>query len=158
VFGHQASSGESGPDSGLIEACLASVRDSAGLDDESVLPSLRSIVRPSSVRVRVAAQTQQLPSADAIVKSVWAVHRAAVPTPHESIAPAPVTSSRSTKRSLGSRLRWPVFLCGFVAGIFGGVAIMKSPLGHARPVIKTVTFAKNQATHAYAVARARVSD
>jgi hypothetical protein len=28
-------------------------------------------------------------------------------------------------------IRWPILLCGFLAGIYAGLAFVTSPLGHA---------------------------
>ena len=145
----------------LIDACLARVRVDARLDEEPVLPPLESIL-PNRLIVR--AETDNVPTADAIVKSVWS--RRASPPPSESgevpVAPppAPAPSSAATgstqrkARSLPVPRRWPVLLCGFLSGIFGGVALMKSPVGRQPAVQHTVqhsvTFAKRQAGHVYA--------
>ena len=99
----------------LIEACLAGVRKSAGLDDESVLPPLHELVpaAPPPLRLVAPREIQNLPSAEAIVS-------ATTPT---------VRTRPSTPRTLVQSLRWPVFLCGFLGGIFAGAALMKSPAG-----------------------------
>jgi hypothetical protein len=51
------------------------------------------------------------------------------------------------------RLSWPVFLCGFVAGLFGSIALLKSPLGGAPPVRRVVTTLQSRAANAYAGAK-----
>ena len=50
-------------------------------------------------------------------------------------------TEKTKRKTLGQRLRWPVFLCGFLAGTFGGVAVMKSPVGKrpaAQQIVKSV--------------------
>jgi hypothetical protein len=64
----------------LIDACLARVRVDARLDEEPVLPPLEVLVGPRPrTRMDVFAQTEHVPSAEAIVKSVWSVKRASLP-------------------------------------------------------------------------------
>jgi hypothetical protein len=134
----------------LIDACLARVRVDAKLDEEPVLPPLEVLVGPRT-RIDVFAQTEHVPSAEAIVKSVWSVKRATLP---DVVVPRldseRVDSTRLSKQPM--KLRWPVFLCGFLAGIFGGVALMKSPVGRTHAMRTSVAFVKHEASHAYAAA------
>ena len=135
----------------LIEACLARVRQEAGLDVEPVLPPLDALLGKSDApprdRVVVSPSAQQLPSAEAIVKA--------------SVRPAAVTTAKidrpDTTKTLARRLRWPVLLCGFVAGISGGVAIMKSPVGQKPAVQHVVKKVQSHVEGAYAVTVATTS-
>jgi len=115
----------------LIEACLARVRKEAGLDADPVLPPLDMLVgrpRKPASRLVVGPSARELPSAEAIVKS------AARPP---GMAKAKVERSDMRSTSLARRMRWPVFLCGFIGGIFGGVSFMKSPAGQ-KPAVQHV--------------------
>ena len=115
----------------LIEACLAHVRKDAGLDADPVLPPLDVLlgkaVTPPAKRLVVGPSAREMPSPESIVKS--------------SVRPGKTTAKieRSDKpeKSLGRRMRWPVFLCGFIGGIFGGVALMTSPVGQ-KPAVQQV--------------------
>jgi hypothetical protein len=138
--------GQAGTNTALIEACLANVRIGARLDDPSVLPSFDAILRTRGVdgRIDVHRPTPHVPSAGAIEKSIWAVRQASpsldlLPMRSERVSP-----KAHPKKTLANRLRWPVLLCGFLAGIFGGVSLMKSPVGRTRPVQKSVIFTKRQ--------------
>ena len=99
----------------LIEACLAGVLRSAGRDDEDVLPPLRELLPASPAPPGPVAPRaiREQPSAETSVS-------ATSPT---------VRTRRSPPRTLVQSMRWPVFLCGFLGGIFGGAALMKSPAG-----------------------------
>ena len=50
---------------------------------------------------------------------------------------AKIERPQKPEKSLGRRIRWPVFLCGFIGGICGGVALMKSPVGQ-KPAVQHV--------------------
>lgn len=142
----------------LIEACLARVRQDARLDEEPVLPPLHMLVsKPESERMRlyVGPSSRQLPSAGEIVKSV-------VKPVTANGANAATRSRREkptarTSKSLVRRMRWPVLLCGFVAGIFGGMAVMKSPVGEKPAVKHVVKQAQTHAASAYAATAAAKS-
>ncbi len=129
----------------LIETCLARVRQDAGLDAEPVLPPLDVLLgktgAPPATRFEVSPSAQQLPSAEAIVKS--------------SVRPAAVTTAKierpDTVRSISRRMRWPVLLCGFIGGIFGGVAVMKSPVGQKPAVQQAVKTVQHHLEGAYAL-------
>ncbi len=141
----------------LVDACLARVRKEAGLDDESVLPPLDVLVQtPPPARFVVVPAAGQLPSAEAIV-------RAAVkaPEPSRPLAAPRLPSfhgdeAERTGRSFVARLRWPVLLCGFLAGTFGGVALMKSPVGQKPVVQRVVKTVNHSAATAYAATTARL--
>jgi hypothetical protein len=155
----------------LVEACLASVRAEARLDDEPVLPPLHVLLdsNRASTRFLVGSSTQHLPTPEAIVKSVWRVNRASVVDCTANVAPLsrPHADVRSSSRrdvstdrkpkSLARRMRWPVFLCGFVAGIFGGMALMKSPIGKTPAVQRVLKSTHRHASSAYAATAAAKS-
>jgi hypothetical protein len=127
----------------LIDSCLASVRADARLDDEPVLPSLHTLTKE---RTRIVLDgARQVPSADAIVKSLWRVKTSSLPMPGDSSS-VPIARSNvpTAPRSIVQRMRWPVFLCGFLAGVFGGVAVMKSPIGHSAPISRVVKATQHQ--------------
>lgn len=135
----------------LIEACLARVRQDAGLDAEPVLPPLDVLLgkRESAPRDRVLVRpsSQQLPSAEAIVKA--SVRPAAAPTAK--------IDRNDTTSTFARRMRWPVLLCGFIAGISGGAAVMKSPIGQKPAVQHLVEKAQGHLEAAYAVTVATTS-
>jgi hypothetical protein len=79
------------------------------------------------------------PSAEAIVRSTVKTG-VVLPTMGASTPghlPAFYAARRQERFVDRLRLRWPVFLCGFVAGVFGGMAVMKSPMGQ-RPAVQYV--------------------
>lgn len=142
----------------LIDACLASVRTNAGLDSESVLVPLKKLMdEDPPKRVVVGPSARELPTAEAIVRS-------AVKVSATSASTAPSSTKTSSQRdvatvpdmhTLARRMRWPVFVCGFVAGIFGGIAVMKSPVGQRPAVQSVVNKAQSHISSAWA-ARSRI--
>jgi len=115
----------------LIEACLARVRKDAGLDAEPVLPPLDVLLgetKPPRPRLLVSPSARQLPTAEAIAKA--SVRSGAATT-------AKTDRNDAKTGSMPRRMRWPVVLCGFIAGVFGGAAMMKSPIGQ-RPAVQHV--------------------
>jgi hypothetical protein len=121
----------------LIDACLASVRKNAGLDNESVFVPLKRLLEADAPkRVVVGPSVHELPTAEEIVRS--AVKASSPPASiGEPVVHGDVTAVPS-KRKRTRCMRWPVFLCGFVAGVFGGIAFMKSPVGQKPPVQSVV--------------------
>jgi hypothetical protein len=148
----------------LIDACLARVRADAGLDNDPVLPPLELIVDKPTTRFVVSASAHNLPTAEAIVtsmargdaspKALGSTEAADPPKlGNVSVETTPVTARAAARvRSIERRMRWPVFLCGFVAGMFGGVALMKSPVGQTPAVQRTIHKARTHVAHAYATA------
>jgi hypothetical protein len=120
----------------LIDACLASVRKNAGLDNEPVLVPLKRLLEADAPKhVVVGPSVRELPTAEKIVRS--AAKASTLPTASkEAVAQRDVTTAPSMHK-LTRRIRWPVFLCGFVAGVFGGIAVMKSPVGQ-KPAVQSV--------------------
>lgn len=152
----------------LVDACLARVRQDAGLDDDPVLPPLHALIgsrAPASVRRFVVGQSaHNLPSAEAIVKSAAAAAISAAPPALPTTAGAKEERARTTtvitpethaKKTLAQRMRWPVFLCGFVAGTFGGIAVMKSPVGQRPAVQHVMKTARHHLGAAYATATSK---
>ena len=121
----------------LIEACLAAVRQNAGLDDESVLPPLDDLLSPPlPLRLVAPPELQNLPSAEMIV-------RAAIPT----------VRTRSMTRTIARTIRWPVLLCGFMGGIFAGAGLMKSPAGEQPTLQHLAKAGRVQAVRAWSATR-----
>jgi hypothetical protein len=149
----------------IVDACLAHIRADARLDDEPVLPPLHSLLPPrSSAAVRIEVRRDPPP------RSVWSV-RASSPSqvthmvtpPAWQVAGPAVRIATKTakieKRSIAQRMRWPVFVCGFLAGVFSGVALMKSPVGEkpaVRHVIKAVRHRVALAFRASSVAKSHL--
>lgn len=150
----------------LVDACLARVRQDAGLDDDPVLPPLHALIgsrAPGSVRRFVVGQSaHNLPSAEAIVKSV-AVAATSVAPPalpaganeERKRTTTVLTPEAHAKKTLAQRMRWPVFLCGFVAGTFGGIAVMKSPVGQRPAVQHVMKSARHHLSAAYTTATSK---
>lgn len=115
----------------LIEACLAGMRRNAGLDDEPVLPSIASVLPPPPPMA--AAEHHPCTTAPAWDAEISGIVEVGAPRP--------------VMRKIARRLRWPIFLCAFVGGTSGGIALMKSPAA-STPV------AQNAARHAAGAWRA----
>lgn len=119
--------------------------------------------RETRVQMTASASVRRIPSAAAIVRAavrpsnpipaipaipalpvgevVYEPHPTPIPPPPpRRLVPPPfpraAVQTVLTRRTMHA-MRWPVFLCGFVAGIFGGVALLKSPVGH-RPGVQHV--------------------
>ena len=130
----------------LIDACLARVRKDAGLDDESVLPPLDVLIgkpeRTSSPRIVVGPAARHFPSAKAIVESAVS----AAPPARTNVETAKALKPASP---VVHRLRWPVVLCGFIGFLFGGMALMRSPVGQRPAVQQVMTTAAGYVETAY---------
>lgn len=107
------------------------------------------------------ASVRRIPTADAIVRGsvrppsapvvVYEPHPTPIPGAPSELPPMPVITRlmpppfpRSIAQTVLTRrtaraMRWPVFLCGFVAGIFGGMALLKSPIGHQPGVMRAMS-------------------
>jgi hypothetical protein len=91
--------------------------------------------------IRMTGCVNRIPTPSAIVRSV----RPGVVTPAPVKARRVQTPTVATFRTRAAKkAMWPVFLCGFIAGIFGGVAFFKSPVGK-KPAVQHVM---KQAKHA----------
>ena len=143
----------------LIDACLERVRKDAGLDDESVLPPLDVLfgkpdrtspphiegnVEPAvSKSGREPRRPPVVPEPPAEVGDRLA---SSSPPPRSEIEAVEV---REAPSSAGHRLRWPVVLCGFIGFLFGGMALMRSPVGQGPAVQQVMTTAADQVGAAY---------
>ena len=120
----------------LVDRCLARVRKDARLDEEPVLPPLDVILGKEPKRIVFSPWIKASPSASEIVRDAGAP--AFLPNlPDRPTAALPATLSSRPVKTFAQRMRWPVLLCGFVAGVFGGAAVMKSPIGR-KPAVQHV--------------------
>jgi hypothetical protein len=95
-------------------------------------------------RIQTTGSVRSIPTAQAIVKA-----SVKVPTPRQGIVPIPrpdlprtLTPTVMTRKTRGRSIAWPIFLCGFIAGISGGTAIAKSPVAKGptmQHVVHTLT-------------------
>lgn len=138
----------------FVDVCLARVREAAGLDDGPVLTPLHvALEKEAPQRLVLERSARQLPTAEAIVRS--AAEPSAIATRTRGgprNAPTFLMRTRPKTFTEHLSLRWPVLACGFVAGIFGGMAMMKSPLGQKPAVQHVVRGAQAQAANVYSVA------
>ncbi|MBX3201585.1 MAG: hypothetical protein KF894_25840 [Labilithrix sp.] len=133
----------------LIDACLARVREHAQLDAEPVLPPLDVLLgKPASpapaTRLVVSPSARQLPSAEAIVKAAAGRRRG------EASARAADHVASPARR--GARWSWPVVVCGCIGALFGGMAVMRSPIGQEPAVREVMTTAERHVEDSYAAA------
>lgn len=139
----------------IIDAALASVRKNAGLDEEKVLPPLE-VLAPKSPPLRVLMpDARSMPSAEAIVRSTAVSARSTGSAPIAVADRNKQTAPGIRKRTLAQRMRWPVLLCGLVAGVFGGAAVMKSPVGQRPAVRSVVTKAQSSVGKIFFAAKTR---
>ncbi len=129
----------------LVDACIARVREAAHLDEDVVLPLLPPlpVVAPRrDVMIMTKSDTEAAGRAGAFVGKEAAHPRREAPTQG-------VPGRRS--RSNATSSRWPMALCGFVAGAAACAALLASPLGH-RPDVERVT--RSARSHAADAAKA----
>lgn len=132
----------------LVDACIATVRQAARLDDDAVLPPLPKVAPRRDVVIFTKGETA---SARRTANDVVDVTDIAI---LEEDAEQPARARRS------SRSRWAVVLCALVATAFGAAAFLGSPAGqpfarrHAPAVRHATTSAR---AHASAAARATVA-
>ena len=101
---------------------LSSIEEIVGLD--------RADDWTRQTRVRTTSSVQNIPSAQAIARA-----SVRTPQPIKIVRQAQTIVTQRTRSR--RRMVWPVFLCGFIAGIFGGLALVKSPAGK-KPVVQHV--------------------
>ena len=141
----------------LIDACLERVRKDTGLDDESVLPPLDVLIGKAA---RTAPPHIERSVEPAVSKLGLELRRpAVVPEPLAEVGDWAASSSsparsdiegvEARKRSAGHRLRWPVVVCGFIGFLFGGMALMRSPVGQGPAVQQVMTTAADHVGAAY---------
>lgn len=123
----------------VVEACLARIRIDARLDEEPVLAPLEVVVVTKTPLpfpgVHTAPVSQVMPRS--APESVQLGVESPAPTADTFAAECIPRAKRrrGCTARIVQRVRWPVLLCGFLAGTFGGVALMKSPVGH-RPAVQ----------------------
>jgi hypothetical protein len=118
----------------LVDACLAQVREVARLDDELVLP-------PLPVVVPVAILTKSDTCAEAFKRSVL--------PPTQLVPRSSLSASAATRAPAGKRpSRWPMALCGFIAGAAACAAFLASPAGHRPGVVRVTHSIQTHATSA----------
>ncbi|HVJ91940.1 MAG TPA: hypothetical protein VM580_19200 [Labilithrix sp.] len=112
----------------LIDDCLARVEADPALGSQPVLQPLHSLLVKRPVPPPLPARIVAEPTRVAVA-----------PAKAELPARAPVlpTGALALDRKLGRLARWTVFVCALVGGIFGGVGLMKSPLGR-HPAVQQV--------------------
>jgi hypothetical protein len=80
-------------------------------------------------RIQTTGSVRSIPTAQAIVKASVKVQTrpSIVPIPRPDL-PRTLTPTVMTRKTHSRSIAWPIFLCGFIAGISGGTAIAKSPV------------------------------
>lgn len=148
----------------LVDACIARVREAAFLDEDVVLPPLPVVAPRRDVLVMTKSDTEAAGRAGAATDAAGRSARArddANARRHEETrrVRGSRSSSTSSLRSSGARAssRWPMAVCGFVAGAAACAALLASPIGH-RPEVERVTVsARSHASHAAHAASAAVA-
>ena len=123
----------------LIDACIARVREAARLDDDAVLPPL-PLLAPRR-EVAIFTRNEMAVATDAAARKTREAST-------ESIA----------RPKAKKRARWPLALCGFLAGAFACAAVLASPVGRRPDVAHATEAARGHAVsamHATAVFFAR---
>lgn len=122
----------------LVDACIKRVREAARLDDDAVLPPLpvamprRDVVILTKDQIAGGSAGTSPGTEDG---ASGATRAGDDPRTSRANAATQVVS----RRSVGTA-RWPLALCGFVAGAFACAAFLASPIGQ-RPDVKRVTHA-----------------
>lgn len=144
----------------IVEQCVAQVREAAGLAsaEESIsIPPLKKgpppLPKAPLIPVDLEFSNAQLGVAPTLA---WDDAVAAAPWDQPAPLPPPavVVASGSTPSAARAAMRWPLFVCAFIAGVTGGAAFIKSPLGHTPSVRHVVTAVQSQAAHVVASIRA----
>lgn len=106
---------------------ISSIEEIVGLDrlEESTKPT----------RIQTTSSVHRIPTAQAIARSSVRDITPRTILPVKAARQAPTLLTQRTR--VARRMAWPVFLCGFIAGIFGGLAFVKSPAGK-RPAVQHV--------------------
>jgi hypothetical protein len=126
----------------LIDACLARIHRQA-TTGQPVLPPLKALLRADAR----APSAHVAPAPLVVLKE----ESPKVARSEVSTAKRARLSERSSDAPVRrSRARWPVILCGFIGGVFGGAALMKSPVGHRPEVQHVVKSAQTHVENAYA--------
>ena len=139
----------------LVDACIATVRQAARLDDDAVLPPLPRVAPRRDVVIFTRRET-----ASVIDVSELAILEDDV----EGAGEAGHVTAKGPRRARGSR--WAVVLCALVAAGFGTAAFVDSPAGQAfarrhqaaATAVETVKDASRSVrAHASAAAQATVA-
>ena len=118
---------EDGDTNRLVDACIARVRAEARLDDDAVLPPLPVVA----------------PRRDVVILSKSVGERG------ERSRDKPTVVSLSRQSKLSKRpSRFPMMICGFIAGAAACAALLASPVGHWPAVERATQTARAQASHA----------
>jgi hypothetical protein len=124
----------------LIDACLARLREEAGLDAEPVLPPLHLFLgKPAAAPMRPLLHPPRSPGL-----GLAPLARPAPPRTPPTSASARSEHPTSIAKLSRSYMRWPLVLCAFIGGVFGGVALMKSPVGQKPAVQHVAKLAQKQ--------------
>lgn len=86
-------------------------------------------------RIQTTSSVQRIPTPQEIARSSVRHITPPLITPVTAARAAPTFLTQRTR--MARRMAWPVFLCGFIAGIFGGLAFVKSPAGQ-KPAVQHV--------------------
>ena len=141
----------------LVDACIATVRQAARLDDDAVLPPLPKVAPRRDVVIFTKGDTAR--AARGTAESVVDVTDIAIL--EEDADGAQASRDVAKKRSKPSRgSRWALVLCAMIAGAFGTAAFLGSPAGHGfalrhGPALKQAT--SSARAHASAAAHATVA-
>ena len=146
----------------IVDSALARVREDARLDAEPVLPPLEVLLpMPLSGRRRPPPLPQS--AQPRIPESGIVMVPTPVPLPSARTIVAEAAKKNATtvdvKREplpARSSMRWPIFLCGMIAGVFAGAAFMRSPVGQRPAVQHAVVVAKGHVASLYQEAKQTV--
>ena len=97
----------------LVNACIARVRATAGLDDDVVLPPLPRPTRPRDVAVLTRSQAEAAAAAARTAAGARAAELALAPIPRA-----------------GGPGQWLLRLCALIVVATGTAAFVASPAGH----------------------------
>lgn len=133
----------------LVDACIARAREAAFLDEEVVLPPLPVVAPRRDVIIMTRSDTEAAGRAGAAPATAGRVAHARDDSDagrqEETRA---VRGSRSSSSGARAGGRWPMALCGFVAGSAACAALLSSPIGHRPEVARVTVSARSHASHA----------
>ena len=111
----------------FVDACVAQIREVARLESTVVLPPLPVVAPRRDVVIMTKAETPAVPC-----------------RPERELKATQLVARPSTAMPS----RWPMAMCGFVAGAAACAAFLVSPVGH-RPSVERATHAvRAHASHA----------
>jgi hypothetical protein len=118
---------------GMLRAAQRARMSYARVQPMLPLSSLEEIVGVKQTRIQTTSSVHRIPTAQAIARA--SVRALPVNEPVSGVRQSPTFLTQRTRAA--RRIAWPLFLCGFIAGIFGGLAVVKSPVGK-KPVVQHV--------------------